>query len=92
LKIDSRSFTNWKCPNYVPKCISSHLRSCTLTYDGKMDSLRFAAYILQNARPLQVMTIKTTYLSNSIYDWKLLDELCSGPKISPLCEISVEQI
>ncbi|KAK2430429.1 F-box/FBD/LRR-repeat protein [Trifolium repens] len=25
---------NWKNPNLVPKCISSHLRSCTLRYIG----------------------------------------------------------
>ncbi|KAK2376561.1 hypothetical protein QL285_077338 [Trifolium repens] len=25
---------NWKNPNLVPKCISSHLRSCTLCYIG----------------------------------------------------------
>ncbi|KAI5424671.1 F-box protein At4g09920 isoform X2 [Lathyrus oleraceus] len=83
-------YTIWKSPNFVPKCISSRLRYCTLTYEGMEDSLRFAEYVLQNARLLQVMTVKTTMFTRSVYHQKILDELNSCPKISPFCKLSIE--
>ncbi|XP_058749671.1 FBD-associated F-box protein At4g10400-like [Vicia villosa] len=66
LKLTSISLTKWKCPNFVPKCISSHLRSCTVTFDGMLDSLRVAKYILQNAPLLQVMTVKSSKSTDSL--------------------------
>lgn len=83
-------YTIWRSPNFVPKCISSRLRYCTLTYEGMEDSLRFAEYVLQNARLLQVMTVKTTMFTRSVYHQKILDELNSCPKISPFCKLSIE--
>ncbi|PNY02802.1 F-box/LRR-repeat protein [Trifolium pratense] len=94
LKINLEKYTNWKCPNYVPKCVSSHLRSCavTATYHGRRDALLFATYILQNAQLLQAMTIRYAAFSNSIYDWMFFNELNSCPKLSAICAISVEYI
>ncbi|KAL5054859.1 hypothetical protein RYX36_035541 [Vicia faba] len=89
LKVGSRSFTIWESPNSVPKCISSHLRSCTLTYEGMEDSLRFAEYVLQNAQLLQVMTVNNTKFTESVYHLECLDELNSCPKISPFCKLSI---
>ncbi|CAI8584734.1 unnamed protein product [Vicia faba] len=89
LKVGSRSFTIWESPNSVPKCISSHLRSCTLTYEGMDDSLRFAEYVLQNAQLLQVMTVKNTKFAESVHHLECLDELNSCPKISPFCKLSI---
>ncbi|XP_058740484.1 FBD-associated F-box protein At4g10400-like [Vicia villosa] len=82
-------FTIWKCPNSVPKCISSRLRSCTLTYEGMADSLQFAKYVLQNAQLLQVMTVKNRMFAESVRHWEYLDELNSCPKISPFCKLSI---
>ncbi|XP_058749699.1 FBD-associated F-box protein At4g10400-like [Vicia villosa] len=89
LSISSTSLTNWKCPNSVPECISSHLRSCTISYDGMPDSLRFAKYILQNARCLQVMTVKSKKSTDSVYHREKLDKLNFCPTISPFCKLSV---
>jgi len=88
---------NWNYPNDVPKCISSHLRSCTLIFQGIVDELRFATYILQNAPHLEVIEIfivdynfrkPKMYLRMPIQD-ALEEELNSCPMISPKCKRSI---
>jgi hypothetical protein len=78
---------NWKNPNLVPKCISSHLRSCTLRYIGYVDEIHFATYILKNAPLLQVMKIIVVKPSSSCQN--ALKELESRSRISPKCELSI---
>ncbi|KEH15322.1 F-box/RNI/FBD-like domain protein [Medicago truncatula] len=64
-KRSSRFSEEWKYLNSVPECVSSHLRSCTiLNFEGSANNLRFATYILQNARLLQDMTIDLTTKSS----------------------------
>ncbi|XP_057440878.1 FBD-associated F-box protein At5g60610-like [Lotus japonicus] len=82
---------DWEYPAYVPECVSSHLRIISLSdYGGWEDDLRFAAYILQKARVLQVMTIHCFDMCycNS-YHRRLVEILSSYPKISHACELSV---
>ncbi|PNY17154.1 F-box/LRR-repeat protein [Trifolium pratense] len=73
-------------PNVVPKCISSHLRSCTLNYEGFKDQIQFATYILENAPLLRVMKITVAEKFSSQGD---LYELESCPRISSECELSI---
>ncbi|MED6106838.1 hypothetical protein PIB30_008225 [Stylosanthes scabra] len=42
----------------VPRCLSSHLRSCTLkNFDGTEVGIQFATYIMQNTSVIKTMTI-----------------------------------
>ncbi|KAK2430425.1 FBD-associated F-box protein [Trifolium repens] len=78
---------NWRYPNSVPGCISSHLRSCSINYEGWKDELRFTKYILQNAHFLEVMKIKISHsLKPNLHP---LEELSSVPMISPQCKLSI---
>jgi hypothetical protein len=70
----------------VPKCISSHLRSCTLIYKGFIGEIQLAKYILKHAPLLRVMKI-TFAESSSSQD--TLKELKSCPRISSECELSI---
>ncbi|GAU23916.1 hypothetical protein TSUD_181050 [Trifolium subterraneum] len=81
---------NWTYPNHVPECISSHLRSCTINYEGWKDELRFTKYILQNARLLEVMKINITLHFNQKPDRRPLDELSSCPMISSECKLLID--
>ncbi|RHN82330.1 putative FBD domain-containing protein [Medicago truncatula] len=80
---------NWKYPNFVPECISSHLISCTINYEGLEDELQFAKYILQNARLLGVMQITGTFLFKQKPSLQPLQELYSCPRISSECKLSI---
>jgi hypothetical protein len=77
---------NWTYPNHVPECISSHLRSCTINYEGWKDELQFTKYILLNARLLEVMKININRKS----DRRPLDELSSCPMISSECKVLID--
>jgi hypothetical protein len=79
-------YRNWKNPNIVPKCISSHLRSCTLIYKGFIGEIQLAKYILKHAPLLRIMKI-TFAESSSSQD--TLKELKSCPRISSECELSI---
>ncbi|XP_039688033.1 putative F-box/FBD/LRR-repeat protein At3g49030 [Medicago truncatula] len=49
---------NWVDPASVPRCISLHLKTCTLWYfRGQHGEVQLATYILNNARVLQTMKI-----------------------------------
>ncbi|XP_045831179.1 F-box/FBD/LRR-repeat protein At4g26340-like [Trifolium pratense] len=74
-------------PTSVPKCIFSQLRSCTINYDGSIDEIQFATYILKNAPLLRVMKITVTEPSSSCQ--VALKKLKSHPRISPKCELSI---
>jgi len=79
----------WKYPNFVPECISSHLRSCSLHCKGHVDELRFAKYILQNAPLLGVMKIKIIDKVTALTNQDALEELYFCPRISPKCKLSI---
>ncbi|XP_045831574.1 putative FBD-associated F-box protein At3g50710 [Trifolium pratense] len=83
-------FIKWKYPNFVPECISSYLKSCTVNYVGwHLDELRFAKYILQNARLLEIMKIDMrATLDPRLSRTYVLEELTSCPRISPQCKLS----
>ncbi|XP_039682866.1 F-box protein At4g09920 [Medicago truncatula] len=90
----SSSSKEWKWPNSVLECVSSHLRSCTiLNFEGSANNLRFATYILQNARLLQDMTIDVTTRSSNemlLERSEIIEELSSCPRISPACKLTFE--
>ncbi|GAU44398.1 hypothetical protein TSUD_246240 [Trifolium subterraneum] len=95
MAIDKHLTINWKYPNSVPECISSHLRSCTINYEGWNDELQFTKYILQNAQLLEVMKIYAAgYFSpNSLYpepNLRPLEELPSCPILSPKCKLLID--
>jgi len=76
-------------PSHVPKCISSHLRSCTLICQPFVDELRFAKYVLQNAPHLRVMDISITDKLVPLSLRVLEEELNSVLVISPKCKFSI---
>ena len=90
----SRFSDEWKYPNSVPECVSSHLRSCTiLNFEAFPRNLRFATYILQNAKLLQDMTIDFTTRSSInmlLGRSQIIEELSSCPRISPACKLSFQ--
>jgi len=55
INIEKESYVD---PNYVPQCLSLHLRSCDLFgLLSQQGELLVARYILKNARVLQTMTV-----------------------------------
>ncbi|PNY02411.1 F-box/LRR-repeat protein [Trifolium pratense] len=95
LAIDQHFPINWKYPNSVPECISSHLRSCTINYEGWNDELQFTKYILQNAQLLEVMKVYTGQFAypNPLYpgpNRRPLEELTLCPILSPKCKLLID--
>jgi hypothetical protein len=84
----TRGKDDWKYPYHVPKCISSHLKTCTISgYNAVEGDFRFATYILQNARLLQVMTIGYDISRNE--SSQFLKDLSSCQRISPACKLTI---
>jgi hypothetical protein len=86
-----RGKDDWKYPYHVPKCISSHLKTCTISgYCAVEGDFRFAKYILQNARLLQAMKISyKTSPNESPHNPQFLKDLSSCQMISQACKLSV---
>ncbi|KAJ1382093.1 Leucine-rich repeat domain superfamily [Sesbania bispinosa] len=79
---------DWPYPNFVPQCLSSKLRKCSiLNYGGTECELLFAKYVLRNSRVLRSMKI---YRKSSRDKFEMLKELCLCPRSSPQCELSFE--
>ncbi|CAJ2670141.1 unnamed protein product [Trifolium pratense] len=75
---------NWMDPDFVPQCLSLHLRNChLLNFFGLQGELLLAMYILKNARVLQIMEI-WNYGQREIE--RLLD---SCPRASSMCKLTV---
>ncbi|XP_057436391.1 FBD-associated F-box protein At4g10400-like [Lotus japonicus] len=78
-------------PAVVPECVSLHLRTCSVrNYPVKSmyEDFDLAAYILQNARVLQVLTIHIDpHHSTKSEKDQLFKYLSRCPKISQTCEI-----
>jgi hypothetical protein len=54
-------------PCHIPECVLSHLTTCKIEgYKAVKADFRFATYIMQNARLLQVMAICRTLDENSM--------------------------
>ncbi|MED6175011.1 hypothetical protein PIB30_074500 [Stylosanthes scabra] len=73
-------------PKTVPGCLSSHLRACTLrNFLGHRADIRFAIYVLQNARVLNKMTICCQNPREEGDKYQILKKISkkSGPKIGP---------
>jgi hypothetical protein len=84
-----RGRDDWKYPYHVPECVSSHLTTCTiLGYHALEADFQFARYILQNARLLQVMTIKYNCSESKDQRPQFFKDLPSCPRISLVCKLS----
>lgn len=81
-------FISRKYPKYVPKCLSSQLRSCTIHYEGFGGEVQFETYIFQNARLLPLLKINISHFLNPKAIQRSLEELSSCPKMSPECKHS----
>ncbi|CAJ2639303.1 unnamed protein product [Trifolium pratense] len=74
---------NWVDPNFVPQCLSLHLRVfCFSSVFGLQGELQLARYILKNARVLQTMRIST------IGEPEIKDLLSSFPRASSSCKLT----
>jgi len=83
---------DWKYPFHVPESVSSHLTTCKIMdYKAVEADFRFAAYILQNAGLLQVMTICPSSYTEPTDNPRFLDDLSSCPRISPTCKLSFSE-
>ncbi|XP_057422148.1 F-box/FBD/LRR-repeat protein At4g00160-like [Lotus japonicus] len=77
----------WTSPCFVPECLSSQLRKCSIiNCEGTESGLYFAKYIMQNSRVLRTMTICT--LCSSELKVELLKELSSCSRSSMICQLS----
>ncbi|XP_057440836.1 F-box/FBD/LRR-repeat protein At5g56420-like [Lotus japonicus] len=75
----------WISPKFVPECLSSQLRKCSITnYDSTRFQLHFAKYIMQNSRVLQTMTIYTEPSSSLQKKFEMIKELSIYPRT---CEL-----
>ncbi|QCD95197.1 hypothetical protein DEO72_LG5g3290 [Vigna unguiculata] len=77
----------------IPQCISMYLKTCDFgIYEGSIDEIQFARYILQNAKYLRTMKIQICPESN-VTDDKILymiKELSSCMKSSNTCTLSIK--
>ncbi|XP_057442936.1 probable FBD-associated F-box protein At1g32375 [Lotus japonicus] len=74
----------------VPECVSLHLTTCSIeSYKIKdmYDDFDFAAYILKNARVLQVLTLHISDSKESEKIDQLFKHLSGCSRISPACKI-----
>lgn len=81
----------------MPECISLHLRTCSIVDHtetmGNTGDLVFAAYVMKNARLLQIMTIHHSKYRDPEQkhgDLLKLEEMC--PRFFPTCKISLTSL
>ncbi|AES96641.1 putative F-box domain, FBD domain, leucine-rich repeat domain, L domain-containing protein [Medicago truncatula] len=87
---NSTTIEHWEYPDHVPECVSSHLTKFeVIDYEACEADFRFATYILQNARLLQVMTIHHTLHPNPMESPQFLENLSSCPRMSPTCKLNL---
>ncbi|XP_057442205.1 probable FBD-associated F-box protein At1g32375 [Lotus japonicus] len=74
----------------VPECVSLHLTTCSIgnyQIKGMYDDFDFTAYILQNARVLQVLTLHINRHSDESEKDRFFKRLSRCSRISPACKI-----
>ncbi|KAK7282174.1 hypothetical protein RIF29_10767 [Crotalaria pallida] len=77
---------DWVYPEFVPECVSLHLRKCTIhCYKGVEGGPRFARYVMQNASVLHTMRICGL---SEVLRFEIEKELSSCQKRSPTCQLS----
>ncbi|AES81067.2 cyclin-like F-box protein [Medicago truncatula] len=81
---------DWEEPKIILKCLSSHLRICSLrNFKGMKCGLHFAKFIMKNSRVLSVMTIQSPEFTDTNAKHRMLMELSSCPK-SSTCKLLFE--
>ncbi|GAU25867.1 hypothetical protein TSUD_164080 [Trifolium subterraneum] len=74
---------NWVDPDFVPQCLSLHLRTCSFSSCFGLHGTELAKYILKNAEVLQTMKVRNTGQT------KIKRQLSSCPRASAICELKV---
>jgi hypothetical protein len=81
-------YEDWEEPEIVPKCLLSHLATCSLrNYIGIPCELHFAKYIMKNSRVLSAMTIQSDKFLDTDSKLLMLMELTRCPRSSATCEL-----
>ena len=82
---------NWVPPKFVPVCLSSNLRSCTMKdfeFSGQQSShIMLARFVMENARILETMSI---LCYGKWYEIKRALSAC--PRASATCQLSIDNI
>ncbi|WVZ07405.1 hypothetical protein V8G54_020751 [Vigna mungo] len=91
MPVEPFSTTSWISPQFVPHCVASQLKRCSIfNYTGRKSELQFTKFILQNSTALQTMTIhkiRPSYSSNHQSKFQMLQELVMCPKNSAKCKL-----
>jgi hypothetical protein len=75
-------------PDFVPECIYSLLRICTISdYEGREDEMRLAKYIMQNSRSLETIKIRCKSSLNPGDKFEMLKHLSLCPRMSKTCKL-----
>ena len=79
---------DWEEPQIVPKCLLSHLSTCSLrNYNGITCELHFAKYIMKNSRVLSAMKIQSAKSLDTTTKLQMKKELSLCLKNSTTCKL-----
>jgi len=75
---------NWVEPEFVPQCLLSDLKNCTVeNFSGRQSDFMLEQFILKNARILQTMTIRSR---NEFSE--MVKKLSICPRASTTCQLN----
>ncbi|RHN78555.1 putative FBD domain-containing protein [Medicago truncatula] len=78
----------WEDPKVVPRCLLSHLTTCSLRNYSRINcELPFARYIMQNSRILRTMTIQSAEFLDTNTKLQMFMELYLCPRNSITCQL-----
>jgi len=79
---------DWEEPQIIPKCLISHLSTCSLrNYRGITCELHFAKYIIKNSRVLGAMKIQSAEFLDTTMELQMKKELSECLKNSTACKL-----
>jgi hypothetical protein len=75
-------------PTIVPECLSTQLRTCLLKgYKGTECEIQFAKYIMQNAKVLKTISIKSVSPIDINLKYQVISKLALSARASTTCEL-----
>ena len=87
-EVEDEVVGNWMDPTIVPECLSNQLRTCLLKgYTGTECEVQFAKYIMQNAKVLNSISIKSVSPIDINVKYQMISKLASLARASPTCEL-----
>ncbi|KEH22678.1 putative F-box domain, FBD domain, leucine-rich repeat domain, L domain-containing protein [Medicago truncatula] len=79
---------NWMDPTVAPECLSTQLRTCMLKGCNSMKcEVQFAYYIMQNAKVLNTMTIKSASYIDTNTKHQMKTKFASSTRASTTCKL-----